>query len=141
MNWYLEVLRKYAVFRGRARRREYWIFEVMNSVIAGALFVLAVVLGKAGYPYFLSLPVLYLLATAIPSLSSSVRRLHDTGRSGWWLWISGIPAIGPIVVVAFMVQDSQPGENRYGPNPKERYPAESSGGFETGYLAPPIDGR
>jgi uncharacterized membrane protein YhaH (DUF805 family) len=99
MNWYLLALRKYAVFTGRARRREYWIFELMNSVITLALFVMAIVLGKAGYPYFSSLPVLYALATTIPTLSSLVRRLHDTNRSGWWWFISAVPVIGPIILL------------------------------------------
>jgi uncharacterized membrane protein YhaH (DUF805 family) len=141
MKWYLHAFRNYAVFKGRARRREYWIFELMNSAIALALFVLAVMLGKAGYPYFLSLPFLFLVAMTIPSLSSLIRRLHDTGRSGWWFWIGLIPVLGPISILIFTVEDSQPGENRYGPNPKVQLTAEPTGGPEVGYLAPPIDPR
>src|SRR5580692_7007979 len=114
MKSYLHALRKYAVFRGRARRREYWIFELVNSAIALALFVLAVQLGKAGYPYFLSLPFLYIVATTIPSLSSLIRRLHDTGRSSWWFWISLIPLFGPVSMLIFTLQESQRDENRYG---------------------------
>jgi uncharacterized membrane protein YhaH (DUF805 family) len=129
MKSYLHALRKYAVFRGRARRREYWIFELVNSAIALALFVLAVQLGKAGYPYFLSLPFLYIVATTIPSLSSLIRRLHDTGRSSWWFWIS------------LTLQESQPDENRYGPNPKRQCATEPTGSPEMGYLAPPTDRR
>jgi uncharacterized membrane protein YhaH (DUF805 family) len=139
MNWYLHALRKYAVFSGRARRREYWIFELMNSAIALALFVLVVMLGKAGYPYFLSLPFLYIAATTIPSLASLIRRLHDTGRSGWWFWISLIPLFGPISLLIFIVEDSQAGENRYGQNPKRQPTTEANVSSEMGYLAPPID--
>lgn len=139
MKWYLEALRKYAVFKGRARRREYWIFELMNSAIALALFVLAVQLGKAGYPYFLSLPFLYIAATMIPSLSSLIRRLHDTGRSGWWFWISLIPVVGPLILFAMTVTDSNPGENRFGPNPKRQPTTNVTVSPEIGYLAPPID--
>jgi uncharacterized membrane protein YhaH (DUF805 family) len=99
MKWYLHALRKYAVFKGRARRREYWIFELMNSAIVLTLFVLAVTLGKAGYPYFLSLPLFYIVATIIPSLSSLIRRLHDTNRSGWWFpGSSALSYGGPLVV-------------------------------------------
>jgi len=141
MKWYLQALRKYAVFKGRARRREYWIFELMNSAIVLALFVMAVALGKAGYPYFLSLPFIYLVATMIPSLSSSIRRLHDTNRSGWWLFISMLPVVGPFILLRITLMDSDPGENRFGPNPKKQLPAEPTGSPEMGYLAPPIDLR
>jgi uncharacterized membrane protein YhaH (DUF805 family) len=141
MKWYLHALRNYAGFKGRARRREYWIFELMNTAIALALFVLAVTLGKAGYPYFLSLPFLYIVATMIPSLSSLIRRLHDTGRSGWWFWIGLIPLFGPISMLIFTVEDSQPDENRYGPNPKRQATTGPTGGPEMGYLAPPFDRR
>lgn len=140
MKWYFHALRNYAVFRGRARRREYWTFELMNAAIALALFVLAVELGKAGYPYFVSLPFLYIAATMIPSLSSLIRRLHDTGRSGWWFWINLIPLFGPISMFIFTVEDSQAGENRYGPNPKQQSPTKPTIP-EMGYLAPPIDPR
>ena len=113
MNWYLEVLKKYAVFSGRARRKEYWMFFLFNVII---LFVLAFVEGFAGSPGIVSM--LYSLAVLIPAIAVTVRRLHDTDRSGWWLLIALIPLIGMIVLLAFMVQDSKPGENQYGPNPK-----------------------
>jgi uncharacterized membrane protein YhaH (DUF805 family) len=138
MNWYLHAFRKYAVFKGRARRREYWIFELMNAAIALALFVLVLIVGNS-FPYFVSLPFLYIVATIIPTLSSLIRRLHDTGRSGWWFWISLIPLFGPISILIFTLQDSQPGENRYGPNPKQQTTGEPTNSPEMGYLAPPID--
>lgn len=141
MKWYLHALRNYAVFKGRARRREYWIFELMTSAIVLALFVLAVILGKAGYPYFLGLPILYGVATVIPSLSSLVRRLHDTNRSGWWLFISMVPVVGPLILLGITVTDSDPGENRFGPNPKRQLTAQPAGNPEMGYLAPPLDLR
>lgn len=141
MKWYLQSLRKYAVFKGRARRREYWIFELMNVAITLALFVLAVMLGKAGYPYFLSLPFLYMAATTIPSLASLVRRLHDTNRSGWWFFISMVPVVGGLILFAMIVTDSDPGENRFGPNPKLQPTTEATVSSEMGYLAPPIDRR
>lgn len=139
MKWYFHALRKYAVFKGRARRREYWIFELMNTVIALALFVLAVAVGKAGAPYFLSLPFLYIAAMAIPSLAGLIRRLHDTNRSGWWVLISMVPLVGPLILLAMTLTDSDPGENRFGPNPKQPPTREPTGTPEMGYLAPPID--
>jgi uncharacterized membrane protein YhaH (DUF805 family) len=141
MKWYLHALRNYAVFKGRACRQEYWIFELLNSAIALALFILAVMLGKAGYPYFLSLPFLYILATTIPSLSSLIRRLHDTNHSGWWMLISVLPVVGPLILLATAVTDSDPGENRFGPNPKRQPAPELNGSLEMGHLAPPIDRR
>ena len=139
MKWYLHSLRNYVVFEGRARRREYWIFELMNSAIALALFILAVLLGKAGYPYFLSLPFLYIAATMIPSFSSLVRRLHDTNHSGWWILISGIPVVGPFILFATTLKDSDPGDNRFGRNPKQQRTPELAASPGLGYLAPPID--
>ena len=113
MNWYLEVLKKYAVFSGRARRKEYWMFLLFNIIIG---LVLGVLEGLAGGPGVLG--SIYGLAVLIPGIAVSARRLHDTDRSGWWLLIGLIPLIGAIVLLVFMVQDSQPGENQYGPNPK-----------------------
>ena len=113
MNWYFEVLKKYAVFSGRARRKEYWFFFLINIIIA---FVLGFIEGLFGSPGIISM--IYSLAVLIPGIAVSVRRLHDTNRSGWWLLIGLIPIIGAIVLIVFMVQDSQSGENQYGGNPK-----------------------
>ncbi len=114
MNWYLEVLKKYAVFSGRARRKEYWMFFLFNIIIA---FLLGFVEGLAGSPGVIGM--LYSLAVLIPGTAVSVRRLHDTDRSGWWLLITFVPLIGAIVLLVFMIQDSNPGQNQYGENPKE----------------------
>jgi len=113
MNWYLEVLKKYAVFSGRARRKEYWMFFLFNIIIA---LVLGFIEGLVGGPGIIG--TLYSLAVLIPGIAVSIRRLHDIGRSGWWLLICLIPIIGPIVVLVFMAQDSKPGDNQYGQNPK-----------------------
>lgn len=113
MNWYLEVLKKYAVFSGRARRKEYWMFLLFNLIIA---LVLGFVEGLVGGPGVIGM--LYSLAVLIPSIAVSVRRLHDTDRSGWWLLIGLIPLIGAVVLLIFMVQDSKPVQNQYGANPK-----------------------
>jgi uncharacterized membrane protein YhaH (DUF805 family) len=112
MNWYLEVLKKYAVVSGRARRREYWYFVLFNLII----FIILTIIDYAINSAIIS--TIYSLAVLIPSIAVGVRRLHDTNRTGWWLLIGLIPIIGWIVLIIFMVQDSQKGENQYGPNPK-----------------------
>jgi uncharacterized membrane protein YhaH (DUF805 family) len=136
MKWYLQGLRKYAVFSGRARRREYWMFELINTLIAAALFAIAVFLGKAGFEYFVYVPVSYLFATAIPSFAKLVRRLHDSNHSGWWVLISAVPFIGPIILLFFTVKEGDRGDNSYGPDPKA-LPAAASVP-KMGYLAPPL---
>lgn len=119
MNWYLVVLKKYAVFTGRARRKEYWYFFLFSNVI---IFVLAVIGGMSGtFINELNLRMLvgiYAFAALIPSMAVAVRRLHDIGLSGWWLLLGLVPIIGGIVLLVLTVQDSKPGENQYGFNPK-----------------------
>lgn len=113
MNWYIKALKNYAVFGGRARRTEYWMFVLFNMIVA---VVLAAAVGLLGGPGFLN--TIYSLGVLIPSLAVSVRRLHDTGRTGWWLLIGLIPLIGFIVLLIFFVKDSDPENNEYGSNPK-----------------------
>lgn len=114
MNWYLGVLKKYAEFTGRARRTEYWMFVLISIVVTIVLSVLEMIVGGPGV-----LAGLYSLAVLIPSIAVAVRRLHDTDRSGWWLLIGFLPLIGAIILLVFLVQDSKPGQNQFGPNPKE----------------------
>ena len=119
MVWYFEVLKKYAVFSGRSRRKEYWFFVLFNIIVSIILGVIDGVTGTLDPESGMGLlGLIYTLAILIPALAVSVRRLHDTGRSGWWLLILLIPLIGTIVILIFMVQDSKPEENQYGPNPK-----------------------
>ena len=127
MEWYLAVLRKYAEFSGRARRKEYWMFFLFNFLIGCGLAILELTLGLAGGLYG-PLTLLYSLAVLVPGLAVTVRRLHDTGRSGWWLLIGFVPLLGAIVLLVFMLTDGQPGPNQYGPNPKG---AVGSGGTGT----------
>lgn len=115
---YLEVLKKYAVFSGRAQRKEYWMFFLCNLIIAFALGLIERIAGIATESNQSLLVILYGLAVLLPGLAVGVRRLHDTGRSGWWLLIALVPIIGTIVLLVFLVQDSQPGDNQYGPNSK-----------------------
>lgn len=119
MNWYLEVLKKYAVFTGRARRAEYWWFTLFNLLASIALGLIDGFTGMIGEAGFGVLGTLYALAVLLPSLGVLVRRLHDTNRSGWWVLIALIPLIGAIVLLVFVVLDSQPETNQYGPNPKD----------------------
>ena len=119
MNWYIAVLKKYAVFTGRARRSEYWFFILFNVIISLVLGFIDGFLGLGDPEAAVGLlSVIYGLAVLMPSIAVGVRRLHDTDRSGWWLLISLIPLIGGIVLLVFFVLDGTPGENRFGPNPK-----------------------
>lgn len=119
MEWYLTVLRKYAVFEGRARRKELWMFVLINIIIS---LVLGIVDGAAGLTTDNGsiglLSGLYGLAVLIPSLAVGARRLHDTGRSAWWLFIALIPVIGAIVLIVFYAIEGESGDNAYGPDPK-----------------------
>ncbi len=119
MHYYFEVLKKYAVFSGRATRAEYWYFVLFNFIFYVAITILSGVIFLASGVNTVVLLWIYILAVFIPGLAVAVRRLHDTGRSGWWLLLNLIPLIGAIIVIVLLVLDSQPGENKYGPNPKE----------------------
>ena len=113
MEWYVAVLKKYAVFSGRARRKEYWMFCLFNVIIA---FALGFIEGMFGGPGLIGM--IYSLFVLIPGLAVSVRRLHDTDRSGWWLLIILIPLIGSIALLIFMVLDGKTEDNEFGENPK-----------------------
>jgi uncharacterized membrane protein YhaH (DUF805 family) len=113
VNWYLAVLKNYAGFSGRARRTEYWMFFLFNVIIDIVLNVITLAIQQVSI-----LGTIYGLAVLIPGLAVGVRRLHDTGRSGWWLLIGLVPLIGAIVLIVFMATDGEPGDNAYGPNPK-----------------------
>jgi uncharacterized membrane protein YhaH (DUF805 family) len=120
MNWFLLALNKYAVFEGRARRREYWYFLLFYLLIFLALFLLDVGLGtyspKMELGFFSGF---YSLLIFLPSLAVTARRLHDTGKSGWWQLIAANPFLGVLVLISFLLKDSAPISNRYGPNPKD----------------------
>ena len=132
MNEYLYVLKHYATFTGRARRREYWMFWLISTAITVVLQLLLIPLGlNLGSPsstadlqgvsplaiFVLALGSLYSLALLVPSLAVSVRRLHDAGYSGWFTLIGLIPIVGGIVLIVFLATDSKP-DNQWGPNPK-----------------------
>ncbi|MDR3327389.1 MAG: DUF805 domain-containing protein [Prevotellaceae bacterium] len=128
MNWYLKVLKQYADFSGRARRTEYWMFALFNILVVFALFIIATIIGAiaggssgagAGAVIGYILYIIYGLATIIPSLAVVVRRLHDIGKGGGWIFISFVPLIGGIWLLILMFLDSEAGENRFGANPKD----------------------
>lgn len=114
MDYFLAVLKKYAVFSGRARRAEYWYFVLFNIIIGAVLGIISRVIGDDNN----ILAYIYSLALLIPGLAVEVRRLHDIGKSGWWIFISLIPLIGTIWLIVLLATDSNPGENKFGPNPK-----------------------
>lgn len=120
MKWYIEAVTNYVNFKGRARRKAYWMFVLCNMIIAALLslldgvFDITVGMSNVGVISFV-----YSVLIFLPSLAVAVRRLHDTGRSGWWVLINFVPVIGFIVLIVFFCQDSYYGENQYGPCPKQ----------------------
>ena len=119
MDWYLKVLKNHFNFRDRARRREYWWFVLVNAIITILLGFVQDALGWSNAEGEGALTIIYGLLLLIPSIAVMVRRLHDTDRSGWWVLIGLIPIVGWFVLIIFAVFDSQPGTNRFGPNPKD----------------------
>jgi uncharacterized membrane protein YhaH (DUF805 family) len=118
MNWYLQVIKKYAVFSGRARRKEYWMFFLFNIIFAIIASILDGIIGTRGEGGVGMIHALYSLFVLVPSLAVTVRRLHDTDKSGWWIFIVLIPVIGAIWLLILMMIEGTTGENKYGPNPK-----------------------
>ena len=119
MSWYLEALKKYAVFSGRSRRTEYWYFLLFNIIVGIVLGLIDALLGTRSSSAGAGLlSGIYSLAVIIPTLAVTVRRLHDIDRTGWWILIGLVPLIGGIVLLVFALLDSTPGSNQYGPNPK-----------------------
>lgn len=113
---YTGVLHQYCDFAGRTRRRVYWEFVLVNALIATAIGAIEGLLLNGSY----LLGLVYTLAVLLPSLGAAVRRLHDTGRSAWWLFLMVIPLVGAVVLLVFLCLDSQPERNEWGVNPKER---------------------
>lgn len=121
MEWYIKVLRQYTDFEGRARRKEFWMFTLFNSIFALSAIIIDNILGITfgGRDIFYGpFYILYGLAVFLPTLAVNVRRLHDIGKSGWYYFIIFIPLAGAIWYIILMVTDSDIGENEYGANPK-----------------------
>jgi uncharacterized membrane protein YhaH (DUF805 family) len=118
MEWFLMAWNRAADFDGRSRRKEYWMFTLFNCLVCIALMIPYMAFARTGIGTFcLILLFAYELASTVPTWSCSVRRLHDIGKSGWWLLIYLIPLVGLILIVFFAL-DGEPGNNEYGPNPK-----------------------
>jgi len=121
MHWYIEVLKKYTVFSGRARRMEFWMFFLFSAIIS---IFLAVIDEFMGWQFEMSgdilgfLSTLYYVAVIVPYLAVIVRRLHDTERTGCWILIAFIPFVGVLILLVFLILQGTRGENRYGPDPK-----------------------
>ena len=113
---YLEVLKKFKVFTGRARRREFWMFALCNFAIGAVLGILGRI--PAIGIVFSIVSLLFSLAILIPSIAVGIRRLHDTNRSGWLMLLCLIPFVGAIILLVFCIQEGTSGENQYGPDPK-----------------------
>ncbi|MGY4676119.1 DUF805 domain-containing protein [Pasteurella sp. P03HT] len=120
MNWYLTVLKNYATFSGRARRKEFWMYSLIHFLIISVLVFIDINLGtfdierKNGV-----LSSIYILATFLPTLAVSVRRLHDINYRGWWILLNLIP-LGSLVLLILWCLSGTPGMNRFGQNPKAR---------------------
>ena len=114
MNFYLDPWKKFADFKGRARRKEFWIFFFINSAVMYLLQFLTTKLGMVGTIIL----AVFALAILVPSAAAAIRRMHDIGKSGWWVLINLIPIIGTIWFIILGAKDSQQGSNEYGACPK-----------------------
>lgn len=132
MELIFEPFRKFATFTGRARRKEYWLFSLFVGLVTGVLLLLANPIGDWGNPdvdpatlgfaneAVAGVLAVFLLLALLPSLAVTIRRLHDSNRSGWWWFITLVPAVGSLVLFIFTLLDGTAGPNRFGPDPKGR---------------------
>jgi uncharacterized membrane protein YhaH (DUF805 family) len=112
LEYYTGVLKQYTNFSGRSRRAEFWMYTLINTIISVVLAIVDMAVGLGGI-----LQGIYGLMVLLPGIAVATRRLHDTNHSGWWQLIA-LTVIGIIPLFIWSVQDSDPGDNRYGPNPK-----------------------
>ena len=124
MEWYLKVMRdNYANFNGRARRKEYWMFTLFFTLFfIASIFIMAILFSSVsestGSLIGGILIIGLFLTHLVPSLAVTIRRLHDTGKSGWFYLLSFIPYIGGLIIFIFTVIEGDRGDNKYGPDPK-----------------------
>ena len=126
MKWFIKAFRQYADFSGRASRQEFWMFVLFNLLLAMAwAFVAGLLTGLFGGSFdqesrlifMYKLIAIYYAVTTVPAMAVGVRRLHDTGRHGWWMLVSLIPFVGGIWLIVLMCLDGSAGDNRYGSRP------------------------
>ena len=130
MQWYTDVIKRYVDFSGRARRKEFWMFQLFNAVIYLVLLAIDNAISTDNAHSSGLLSGLYSLAVLLPSLGVAVRRMHDTNRSGWWVLIWLVPCVGWIIAIVFWATEGVVGDNQYGPDPKAA---------ERGATPPPAD--
>ncbi|KAB7770824.1 DUF805 domain-containing protein [Xanthomonas maliensis] len=127
MEWMLLPLKRYADFNGRSRRKEYWMFALMQfivMVVLGGLFAVAAAMGGEQGPgplawALFAVLMLFVLALIVPSIAVQVRRFHDQGKSGWFWLINLVPYVGGLIVLVFMCLEGTSGPNAYGEDPKQ----------------------
>ncbi|MBB5179262.1 uncharacterized membrane protein YhaH (DUF805 family) [Planomicrobium koreense] len=118
MQDFVNAVKKSFDFKGRSRRREFWMFMLIASVLAAGLIIIETLLGLQLAQDIGILSTIYALAIAAPTASVTIRRLHDTGRSGWWSLLYLVPVIGWVALIAFTLFNSDLGANAYGKSPK-----------------------
>ncbi|MEU6084047.1 DUF805 domain-containing protein [Streptomyces sp. NPDC047108] len=114
MHWYIDPFKNALNFRGRARRKSYWMFHLLSACVGAVVYAADLAAGTGS-----ALFTIYCIGLLLPHFALACRRVHDTGRSGAWVFLVLLPVIGELILLVFAVQDSQPGPNAYGPNPKE----------------------
>jgi uncharacterized membrane protein YhaH (DUF805 family) len=133
MSWYLLAWRKSFDFKGRARRKEYWSFTLFYTLCVVCTVVLDILFGTYNPRISMGwLTVGFLLAAVVPLLAVSARRLHDVGRSAWWLLLNLVPGFGSAALSVIALFDSQPGSNAFGINPKEAHEESTAVDFRSG---------
>lgn len=118
MHWYIQVLKKFDDFDGRARRKEYWMFNLIDFIFVIIISFIDTTIFNTSFSDYGPIFIVYTLVTFIPALAVSVRRMHDVGKSGWFIFVGVIPIIGWIWIFIVLITDSELFTNKYGPNPK-----------------------
>jgi uncharacterized membrane protein YhaH (DUF805 family) len=112
MEHFTAAIQQYANFEGRNTRTQYWMYMLFYLIFYVVCSIVDRVIGT------MIITLIFSLGLLVPSIAVATRRLHDTGRSGWWQLIALIPLLGTIVLIVFLAQDTTPSDNEYGPNPK-----------------------
>lgn len=121
MDWMLMPFRRFADFSGRSRRKEYWMFTLLNLIVGFVLGLIGGILGgssEGGSMMGSAIIGLYMLIVIVPSIAVTVRRFHDQDKSGWFVLLAFIPFVGSLIVLVFMCLEGTRGSNRFGDDPK-----------------------